>query len=202
MYEFLFLLSHPNHRLYKVCDGPHGESLECHNAKIVNDIMIGGLHFSVERSNGEQGDRFATFWETKKWSDINPDYIEVTIHNADDLENKTRKHDEQNDKHEFRDLILINRSFGLDAHVHLPSERFSRLLQINWKERRLNLSLTMNTEQALEGLKFPLSETDKGGYRRGETHTPDEEIGFLKIEIEGYNIVIQELPEKLTTESG
>lgn len=201
MYEFLFLLSHPNHRLYKVGDGPHRESLEFQDAKIVKNIL-NNLHISVERSNGEQGDRFATVWETKKCSDITPDCIEVTIHNADALDNNARKHDEINDEENLSDLILVDRSFGFFAHVHLPSERFSRLLQINLKERRINLLLTNNTEQAIEGLKFPLSEDAKDDYRKGNKVIRESELGLLKIEIEGYNIVIQELPEKLTTESG
>ena len=200
MYKFLFRLSPPNHRLYKVGDGPHGECLEFLNAKIVKDILS-GLNFSVERSNGEQGDRFTTIWETVKWSDINFDYSEVTIHNANALDAKTRKHDEQNDKRDVRDVILISRSFGVAAHVYLPSERFSRLLHINWGEQRLNLFLTMNTDLAFEGLKLPLSKSDKNEYGKGKTLSPDEELGFLKIEIEGYNIVMQAMTDQLTAET-
>jgi hypothetical protein len=199
MFEVLFLLSHPNHRLYKVGDGPHRESLEFHDAKIVQEIAS-DLSFSVERSNGEQGDRFTTFWETVKWSDIQFAHAIVTIHNIDALDAETGKPGEQNEERDIRDLIILDRSFGVHAHVFLPSERFSRLLQINWRERRLNLFFAMNTHLFLEGLKFPLSETDRDDYRKGKTHTRDEEIGFLKIVMEGYNIVIQEMTDQAREE--
>jgi hypothetical protein len=200
MFEFLFLLSHPNHRLYKMGDGPHRELLEFHDAKIVQEIPS-GLSLSVERSNGEQGDRFSTFWETVKWSDIQFAYTVVTIHNIDALNAETGKPGEQNEERDVRDLIIIDRSFGVHAHVFLPSERFSRLLQMNWRERRLNLFLTMNSELFLEGLKFPYSETDRADYRKGKALTPDEELGFLKIEMEGYNIVMQEMTDQVRAET-
>ena len=183
-------------------DGPHRESLEFENAKIVKDKIRQDLHFSVERSNGEQGDSLATLWETKEWSDINFAYTTVTIHNADAWDAETRKHDEQNEERKFRDLVRINRSFGLDAHVALPSERFSRILQINWKEQRLKLFLTLNADPYSEGLKFPLSESDKGNYRKSATHLPDpdNELGFLIIDIYGYNLFIEVVTDQVPTE--
>ena len=57
-----FILSCPQHRLYKDSDGLSREDLVFHNARIGKGI--GQILIAREYHNGERGDRFATLWET------------------------------------------------------------------------------------------------------------------------------------------
>jgi hypothetical protein len=76
----------------------------------------------------------------------------------------------------------------------VDTEQFSRLLQTNWKERFLKLTLT--TKQSLEGLKLELSTEAKNALREDRADSCLYECDELKHEIENYEIEIEELPQK------
>ena len=108
----------------------------------------------------------------------------------------------QNPDNKYSDGIIIDRSLGsdgLNTHVHVPTEQFTRLLQINWKERFLTLKLTTNNP--LKGLKLAFSAEGKNALREGRKDWYGYECDELKIEIENYDLEIEELPNTITKEA-
>lgn len=195
MNQLRFILSCPQHRLSKDSDGLSREDLVFHNARIGKGI--GQILISRENHNGELGDKFATLWETTNVSAEDFYGNSVTIHNLNDaLVSKMKEWNEQNPDNKYTDGIIIDRSLGLNSHVHLPTEQFPRLLQINWEERFLNLTLT--TKQSLVGLKLAFSAEGKNALREGREDWYRFECDELKIEIENYEIEIEELPNTMT----
>jgi hypothetical protein len=191
VHRLCFLLSRPKHRLYK---NPHGlsrEDLVFQNARIGKGI--GQIIIAREYHNGERGDKFATRWITTDVSaeDFYGNF--VTIHNLNDaLLSKMHKWNEQNPDRKDTDCITIDYSPILNTHVYLPSEHFCRLLQTNWKERFLNLTLT--TKQSLEGIQLGFSVEGKNAFREGKEDWCRLENDAIKIEIENYEIAIEDLP--------
>lgn len=196
MTRLFFILSCPKHHLYKGPDGLNREDLVFHNARIGKGI--GQIVIAWEYHNGECGAQFATLWESKDVSAEDFYGNSVTIHNLNDaLLSKMKMWNEQNPENKYTDSIIIDRgSLGLNTHVHLPTEQFSRLLQIDlWKDHFLKLALT--TKQSFEGLKFALSEEEKNSLRRGDEDWYRHGSDSLSIEIENYEIEIEGQPHDM-----
>lgn len=196
MNRLLFLLSSPKHRLYKSPHGLMGEDLVFDNARI--EEGIGEILISREYHNGERGEKFATMWETQNASAEDFYGNAVTIHNLNEaFASKMKTWNEGHPDDKYTDGIIIDRSLGLDTHVHLPTEQFSRLLQVNWKEHVLKL--TLSTKQSLEGLKLGFSAEGRNALREGgEAPLALYESDEIAIEIENYEIVIEEFPNKMS----
>ncbi len=188
MPNFFFLLTHPRHRFHKWSDGPHRERFVFENAEIkglLNDTPI-----EIENSNGQQGDQFATVWETLPWYKIEFQHCVVRIINADKCFIGQMKHECEDEEKKMQDGILIHRSLHVEVHIHLPNPLFSRLTTLDWKVQGIRLHITNGISLLdREEFKLPLNEDDKSKYRSGETPSLDELGGLLFIKGDGYDMI-------------
>jgi hypothetical protein len=180
-----FLLSSPKHRIYKDLNGLMREDLVFQNARPGKGI--GGIPIACEFHNGECGEKFATRWETKPFPA--EDFYDVTIHNLNDaLVSIMKEWNERNPDNTYTDAIVIDHFLDMKTHIHLAMEQFSHLLQVNWKEHFLKL--TLSTKQSIEELKLGFSEEEKKTLREGRELVFDD----IKLEIKDYEIEKEELP--------
>lgn len=185
-----FLLSNPEHHIYTDHEGVLREDL-VFNAPTI-DKECGDILISREYHNNQHDGKFSTHWETTNVAPEDYHAKKVIIwHRTDALDCKINKWNEQSPEDKWTDQIQIDWLPSLKVYLTLPSEQFSRLLQINWKEQFLNLAV--DTNQSLNGLKIPLAEEDKNAYREGKQsfQTPDNHI----VTISRYRIEIKSTPE-------
>jgi len=198
MGKLRFLLSNPEHYIYTDHEGFLREEVVFNAPKIDKDC--GDILVSREYHNKQHGENYGTHWETTSVA-REGHLTKVTIwHRTEILDSAIRKWNERNPEDKWTDQIQIDWMPSLEVYVTLPSEYFSRLLRINWKEQFL--TLTVDTNQPLNGLKIPIMEEDKNAYREGKIalQTPDIHI----VAISRYRFEIKCIPEyekKLSDES-
>jgi hypothetical protein len=135
MSTLCFILSYPTHVHWKH-EGVETWQLVFRDAKIAPGV--GKLPVSYEIFNHEYGEKGASYWDT----------IDVS---SDDAQNIVRFTTGGN----APDQIVVERPPRLHVNISLSPDSFSRLLQINWKEHFINLTVRTKIDQSIHGLKLP-----------------------------------------------
>lgn len=194
MSALCFLLISPEHQIHKGFHDEIVETLVFDNRRIDKVRIgrgIGAIRISREDANGKTGNEFECNWEVVNVADENFLDNSVRIHNLTAaLESKLKKRDQENPEEQWTDKIVIDRSLGLNVHLYLPSEQFSHLLQINWREYFLNIQ--METKQSIGDVKFHLSEEYKSAVKAGRNDATME-FDAREIDVERPYIAIEEL---------
>ena len=194
MSALCFLLISPEHQIYKGFHDEIVETLVFDNRRIDKVRIgkgIGAIRISREDANGKTGNEFECYWEVVNVADENFLDNSVRIHNLTAaLESKLKKRDQENPEEQWTDKIVIDRSLGLNVHLYLPSEQFSHLLQINWREHFLNIQ--METKQSIGDVKFHLSEEYKSAVKEGRDGATME-FDVREIDVARPYIAIEEL---------
>jgi hypothetical protein len=194
MSALCFLLISPEHKIYKGLYGEIVETLVFDN-RTVDKVRIGkgigAIRISREGANPKAGNEFESCSEEVDVADKDFLNNSVTIHNLTTAqESKPKTSNQENHEEQWMDKIFIDRSLGLTVHLYLHSEQFSHLLQINWRERYLNL--TMETKQSIHDMKFPLSEEYGRAVKEGRDDVTME-FDVREIDVKRPCIAIQEL---------
>jgi hypothetical protein len=174
-----------------------GESLTFENktsikirvAKGVGDII---LHREIP--NGKTGDEFNTEWKTQNIAEEGYDGFRFSIFNrTPDVEARMLAWNKDHPDELFTDCVVIDH--GVDVHVclYLSPDRFRNLLNLNWREKYLEVSL--DTSPSIRGLKFPLQESDKTKMRDGTFYNDfGAPLTHRRLVIHRYEIAVKDLP--------
>jgi hypothetical protein len=190
-----FALSNHTYRIYKDYHEDFlRESLVFNSARISKGI--GPVIISREFWNGEGAEKFATHWESNNAAEKEFFGNSVTINNLDNaLLAKMTKWNQRYPDDRYTDAIHVGRQMGfdgLDVHIHMPTDQFCRLLQLDWRAKVLNL--TVDTKVSFNELKLGLSTEQKDEMKKGKVSISDDfkcEITGIEIEIEALRTAIE-----------
>ncbi|MEP6935807.1 MAG: hypothetical protein ABI988_18025 [Nitrospirota bacterium] len=166
-------------------------------AKGIGDIV---LHREI--SNWKTGDEFSTEWETKNIAGEGYHGLRFSILNRtpdDDVKMLAWNKEHPDDL--YTDCVAIDH--GVEAHVslYLSPDRFHDLLNLNWREKYLEVSL--ETSPSIHGLKFTLEESDKTKMREGTFYNESgAPLTHRRLRVHTYEITVKDLPVVPSQERG
>jgi hypothetical protein len=181
-----------------------GQSLTFDNknfTKIRVGKGIGDIILHREVPNWETGDEFATEWETKNIAEEGYSGLSFSIINRSPNDDAkmlawNKEHPDELDT----DCVAIDH--GVEAHVclYLSPDRFHDLLNLNWREKYLEVVL--ETSPSIHGLRFPLEESDKTKMREGTFYDSEGPLTHRRLVIHRYEITVKDLPVLPSQEGG
>ncbi len=201
MNDVCFLLSHPQNSHFRHHRYPFDivtDTLLFEHVRI--DKSTGDIYIAGEESNGLQGRKFATFWETVNVSDEKFTHNSVQIHEyTDELSSAMEKWNVLNPQEQWTTQVGVCHSLGLNVHVYASPELINGLQQLDWG--RYMVKLHVRTKRSLSGLEVAFSEDDKNALREGRYHLVKTEGNRIVIEIEECRMAVENLPVPLTAKS-
>jgi len=155
---------------------------------------IGDIILHREIPNWQTGDEFATEWETENIAEEGYDGLRFSIFNrTPDVDARMLAWNKEHPTDLDTDCVAIDH--GVEAHVclYLSPDRFHDLLNLNWKEKYLEVSL--DTSPSIHGLKFALEESDKTKMREGAFyHGSGGPLTHHRLVVHRYEIAVKDLP--------
>lgn len=182
-----------------------GQSLTFDNknfTKIRVGKGIGDIILHREIPNWKTGDEFATEWETKNIAEEGYDGLHFSIFNrSPDDDVKMHAWNKEHPADLYTDCVAIDH--GVEAHVclYLSPDRFHDLLNLNWREKYLEVSL--DTSPSIHNLKFSLQESDKTKMQAGTFYNDlGAPLTHRKLVVHTYEITVKDLPVVPSQERG
>ena len=165
-----------------------------HFTKIHVGKGIGEINLSREVGNGKTGDQFATEWKTTNVAEDGFEGLSFVIHNRTEaLDAEMRDWNRAHPDDLFADCVNIQDGYDVNVHLYLPSRQFGDLLNLNWREKYLEVS--METSPSIHGLKFSMTEEDKKDLRDDTYyHSSYRPFSIRDLMIREYRIVVKDLP--------
>lgn len=196
-----FLLSHPQNSQFRHHRYPFNivtDTLLFDHVRI--DKSTGDIFIAGEESNGLQGRKFSTFWETVNVSNEKFSHNSVQIHEyTDELSSAMGKWNVRNPEKKWTTQLGICHSLGLHVYVYASPEFFKCLQLLDWG--KCMVKLHVRTKRSLSGLEVAFSEDDKKALREGRHHLVKTEGDRIVIEIEECRMAVEDLPVPVTAKS-
>ena len=155
---------------------------------------IGDIILHREIPNWKTGDEFATEWETQNVAEEGYNGLSFSIVNrTPDVDAKMLAWNVEHPADLDTDCVNIDHGMEVGVWIYLSPDKFHDLLDLNWREKYLEVSL--GTSPSIHNLIFPLQESDKAKMREGTFYNDSEApLTHRRLIIHRYEITVKDLP--------
>ena len=200
LFFFLYVPEHGMSRFTnpgKAFTAETGQSLTFDNkhfTKVRVGKGIGDIILHREIPNWRTGDEFATEWKTRNVSEEGYDGLSFSIVNrTSDIGTKMLAWNKDHPDDLYTDCLTIDHGIEVRVWLYLASDKFHDLLNLNWREKYLEVSL--DSSPSIHNLRFPLQEDDKNKMRDGTfCNTVGAPLTHRRLVIHQYEITVKDLP--------
>lgn len=199
--ELFFFLYAPEHKFYRFTHPAlpfHQETTESlvfentHFTKIRVGKGIGDIVLHREMPNWKTGEEFATTWETTNVAEEGYSGLKFAIvKRTSDMDARMAAWNKEHPDEPDTDCIAIDHGVGVRGCLYLVPDQFQNLLNLNWREKYLEVELAASP--SIYNLKFPLDESDKARMREGSFYTGGP-LTYRRLVIHSYDIRVKDFP--------
>jgi hypothetical protein len=163
---------------------------------------IGDVILHREIPNGKTGEEFATTWETKNIAEEGYSGLRFSIlKRTSDMDTKMSAWNKEHPDKPYTDCIGIDHGVEVGVFLYLVPDQFQDLLNINWQEKYLEVSL--EASPSIHNLKFPLKENDKAKMRDGRFYNDfGLPLTHRRLVIHTYEISVKDMPVMQSQDPG
>ena len=171
-----------------------------HLTKVRIGKGIGDVILHREIPNWKTGEEFATTWETQNVAEAGYSGLRFAIFKrTSDMDAKMSAWNKDNPDEPYTDGISIEHGVDVGVFLYLVPDQFQDLVNLNWQEKYLEVSL--ETNPSIHNLKFPLEESVKDEMREGRFYS-ELPLSHRSLVIHRYEITVRDLPVVQSQEEG